>query len=222
MLHNKPARLTQCYWIHLPIYMPCENRIAVSNHVYHICNEELSLKGVWKIRPWLESGSWKNPRQLCKLSTVSGFAGLSRILPTPFVFRWGYESTEKIFHCLISKYPKLKAREKSRVQCKVRLVLVSLLIGYNTGVRSFGQSLSVAITIAQLKFDNHLKAALAHCSSLLFLEQNPSEQELKEFKQFILEKCDDNFDGKISMPEVMQEVNQTEQLFNQTTWESVI
>ena len=85
----------------------------------------------------------------------------------------------------------------------MRLVLVSLLIGYNTGVRSFGQSLSVAITIAQLKFDNHLKAALAHCSSLLFLEQNPSEQELKEFKQFILEKCDDNFDGKISMPEVM-------------------
>lgn len=32
--------------------------------------------------------------------------------------------------------------------------------------------------------------------------ENPSEQELKEFKQFILEKCDDNFDGKISMPEL--------------------
>ncbi|XP_068684870.1 calbindin-32-like [Montipora capricornis] len=32
--------------------------------------------------------------------------------------------------------------------------------------------------------------------------ENPNEVELIEFKQFILDKFDDNFDGKISMPEL--------------------
>ncbi|XP_068689319.1 calretinin-like [Montipora foliosa] len=32
--------------------------------------------------------------------------------------------------------------------------------------------------------------------------ENPNEEELIEFKQFILDKFDDNFDGKISMPEL--------------------
>lgn len=41
---------------------------------------------------------------------------------------------------------------------------------------------------------------LSLCDNHVF--QNPTTAEIGEFKNFILEKCDDNGDGKISMPEV--------------------
>lgn len=45
--------------------------------------------------------------------------------------------------------------------------------------------------------------------------ENPTKEELEEFKTFILEKCDDNFDGKISMPELENILPTEENYLNQ-------
>ena len=73
----------------------------ISNAEKHRYNEHFVR--VYILASSKHKEGWENLRQLCKQETSSrkGFAYLSRILPAPRMFRWGYVNTEKVFVLLL-------------------------------------------------------------------------------------------------------------------------